>query len=424
MMDFETLFSKIPETMVVVSPFHDYQILAATDTYLEVTMRRREEIVGLPFLLAAFPDKDIHYAQNPVKLSLDKALQTKKTDYLDVIRYDLAQPEAAGGGYQTRYWEASHHPVLDAAGEVAYLIQHTCDVTGREMAKLAQKESEEKFKFMTDTVPELIYTADATGEFTYVNQRWINYAGLPAEGLLGMHWQQLIHPDDLPLLLRRQQEALALGSGYQAECRIRDKGGNYRWHLTRSLPMKNDKGEVSLRVGSNTDIHETKRLVEELLASNEQMAALADQVQLAYRKAEGERKTLERLIMESPAFFCILTGPSHRFDLLNQNYQKLFPNRVILNLTVAEAFPEVIDQGYIQLLDKVYQTGETYVAERNKIHVDQRNIGELDEIYLTFTYQPLYENEQIIGILVFGYEVTAEVKYRHKLKELGFSLID
>ncbi|MGV3642256.1 MAG: PAS domain-containing protein, partial [Adhaeribacter sp.] len=231
-MDFEKLFSKLPQTMVVVSPGENYRILTATEAYLEVTMRRMEDLVGKPFLLEAFPDKEVPYEQNPVKLSLDRALATRQVDFLDVIRYDLAKPEAEGGSYETRYWEASHTPVLDEAGQVEYIIQHTSDVTARELARQAQQESEAKFKFVTDAVPELIYTADKEGQTTYVNQRWLHYTGLPAEQLQGTSWKQVIHPEDLPLLLSRQQEALAAGSGYQVECRIRDKDGNYRWHLT------------------------------------------------------------------------------------------------------------------------------------------------------------------------------------------------
>lgn len=422
-MDFEKLFSKIPETMVVLAPYNNYQILAATDIYLEVTMRRREDIVGLPFLLEAFPDKEIPYEQNPVKKSLDKALESKKVDYLEMIRYDLVQPEEAGGGYDIRYWEASHTPVLDVSGNVEYIIQHTSDVTARELARQAHQESEAKFKFMTDAVPELLYTADVGGQITYVNQRWVNYTGLPAEQLLGSQWQQVIHPEDLPLLVDRQQQALATGSEYQAEFRIRNAAGHYRWHLARNLPMKNESGQVSLRVGSNTDIHETKRLVEELLASNEQMSALADQVQDAYRRVDAERKTLERLIVESPAFFCILKGPDHRYELVNQNYRKLIPSRTsIIGRTVAEVLPEVVEQGYIQVLDNVYQTGKTFLAERIPIQLDRQGNGDLEEVYLTYTYQALYEGDKVIGILVFGYEVTQEVQYRQKLQELGFSL--
>lgn len=421
-MDFEKLFSKLPQTMVVVSPGDHYRILAATEAYLEVTMRRLEDLVGKPFLLEAFPDKEVPYEQNPVKLSLDRALATRQVDFLDVIRYDLAKPEAEGGSYETRYWEASHTPVLDEAGQVQYIIQHTSDVTVRELARQAQEESDAKFKFVTDAVPELIYTADKEGQTTYVNQRWLHYTGLPAEQLQGTSWKQVIHPEDLPLLLSRQQEALAAGSGYQVECRIRDKDGNYRWHLTRNLLMKNEQGQISYRVGSSTDIHDTKKLVAELLASNEQMSALADQVEVAYRQAESRRLTLERLINESPAFFCVLKGPEHRYELVNEKYQQLFPNRVLLGRTVAEAVPEVIEQGFIKVLDGVYRSGETFIAEKIPVKLDKLDTGQLEEVYLTFNYQALYEGDIIIGILVFGYEVTEEVKYQQKLKQLGLSL--
>ncbi|MGV3504868.1 MAG: PAS domain-containing protein [Adhaeribacter sp.] len=418
-MDFEKLFSKLPQTMVVVSADDHYRILTATDAYLEVTMRRLKDLVGKPFLLEAFPDKEIPYEQNPVKLSLDRALATRQVDYLEVIRYDLAKPEAEGGSYETRYWEASHTPVLDDAGQVIYLIQHTSDVTARELARQAQQESEAKFRFVTDAVPELIYTADAQGQTNYVNQRWLDYTGLAADQLMGTSWKQVIHPEDLPLLLSRQQEALAAGSGYQVECRIRDKEGHFRWHLTRNLLMKNEAGQLNYRVGSSTDIHDTKKLVEELLASNEQMSALADQVEVAYRQAESRRQTLERLINESPAFFCVLKGPEHRYELVNEKYQQLFPNRLLVGRTVAEAVPEVIEQGFIGVLDQVYQTGKTFIAEKIPVKLDQLDSGKLEDVYLTFNYQALYEGDHIIGILVFGYEVTEEVKYQQKLKQMG-----
>jgi hypothetical protein len=94
----------------------------------------------------------------------------------------------------------------------------------------------------------------------------------------------------------------------------------------------------------------------------------------------------------------------------------------LLGRTVAEAVPEVIDQGYIRVLDKVFQTGTTFVAERVLVHLGRQDTGQMEEVYLTFTYQALYEGEAIMGILVFGYEVTEEVKYRQKLVELGISV--
>ena len=416
-MDYKKFFSHVPAAMVVVSP--DYKILAATEAYLQITMRTREQILGKHFLLEAFPDKELSYEENPVRASLDKALQSKKVEYLDVIRYDLPKPESEGGGYDVRYWEASHTPALDEEGNVEFLIQHTSDVTERELAKLALSESEEKFRFMAEAMPQLIFTTDAAGNLTYLNKRWESYTNIPIETLLREGWQEVVHPDDLPVVTAKWEGAYNSGTDMQVELRKRDKDGIYRWHLCRTLPMKDEEGNTLMWVGSSTDIHDTRIMVQELLEANEQMSALSDQVQVAYRKAENERKKLERLIMQAPAMFCILKGPEHRFELVNEQYQQLFPNRQLQGYSVAEALPEVIEQGFVQLLDNVYRSGKEFIAEEVLIRLDRQDNGQLQDVYLNFIYQPLYEAEQVAGILVFAYDVTQQVLFRMKLQQLG-----
>ncbi len=418
-MNLHKLFVNIPETIVVVSP--EYKILEATDAYLKVTMRTREELIGKNFL-EEFPDNpnsDASKNRGLLRQSLDNALFSKKVDYLDVLRYDIPKPAEMGGGFDIRYWEASHTPVLDDEGNVEFIIQRTADVTERELARLALSESEEKFRFMADAVPQLIHTSNPQGEFTYFNQRTVKYTGLPLKDLIGSGWQQIVHPDDLPGLLSNWRTAFENMDQFQAEVRLRNSEGKYRWHLVRSLPMCDADGNLIMRVGSSTDIHDTRKMVQELLETNEQMAHLADQVQLAYQKAEAERKLLEDLLMKAPAFCCVLKGPEHRFELVNQNYQNLFPHRELLHKTVAEALPEVVDQGFIDILDQVYRTGEEFVAEEIPVQLDSHDTGELASFYLTFIYQPIYkQNKEITGILVFGHDVTEEVNYRHKLQAL------
>ncbi|WP_242917120.1 PAS domain-containing protein [Pontibacter liquoris] len=415
-MDYNKLFRNIPEAIVVLSP--GYKILDASDRYLAVTMRTREQIVGRHFLLEAFPDKDRSYEDNPVRQVLDKTCRTKQTEYLEVIRYDLPKPAEEGGGYDTRYWEAAHTPVLDEDGNVSYIIQRTSDVTEREVAKLALTQSEEKFRFMAETLPQLIFTTDPKGNYTYFNQRWTRFTGLPVKELLGSDWKQLVHPEDLPLVEQKWTEALQQESELQVEYRLKENDGNYRWCLCRVLPMTNDAGRILMWVGSVTDIHHTRQMVQELLTANEQMAHLSDQVQSAYTKAEKERKTLERLIMQAPAIFCVLEGPQHRFELVNAKYQQLFPNRRLVGKPVAEALPEVVEQGFIQLLDEVYNTGKDFVAEEVQVKIDRQDTGLLEDIYLTFSYQPIFEDDKITGILVFANDVTRQVKYKQKLQEL------
>lgn len=418
-MDLHELFVHIPEPLVAIAP--DYTVLEATDKYLELVLRTREELIGAN-LLEAFPDSPNDDSKNEqlLRQSIDQTFREKTPTYFEVMRYDIARPEAAGGDFETRYWEASHTPVLDQKGDVKYIIRRTSNVTARELAKQAQLESENKFKFMTDAMPQLVHTTDINGNSLYINQRWITYTGLPAEELLGKGWEKTFHPDDLTAIRERMQEKRLNNEEFQAEVRIRNKQGNYRWHLVKSLPVISLEGTVTLRVGSNTDIHDTKLMVQELLASNEEMARLADQVKLAFKRAEAERTILEKLIMQAPAFFCILKGPNHQYELINAEYQKLFPGRDLLHKTVAEALPEVVEQGYIKILDTVYLTGQDFVATEVPIKIGRTNAQDLEQIYINFTYQAIYnENDEITGILVFGYEVTKQVLFAQKLNELG-----
>jgi PAS domain S-box-containing protein len=417
-MDFFKLFAYLPESLVVVSP--EYKILAATDLYLDTTMRKREDIIGLHFLKEAFPDKVLSYEDNPVKQALDKASATKQTVALDILRYDLQKPEAEGGGFETRFWEVSHTPVLNAAGEVEYLIQKATDVTEREITKIALSESENKFQFMAETLPQLIFTTNPEGNLTYLNQRWANYTGVPLPDLMNSGWENIIHPEDLPNIRQRWDEAIKNGKEVQFELRKRGQNGAYRWFLCKTLPMQNSDGSIAMWVGSCSDIHDMRQMVKELLETNEQMATLSDQVQEAYSKAEAERKILESMFMKAPAFFCILDGPEHTYTLVNEKYQQLFPSRQLLGKTVAEAVPEVIEQGFIKILDEVYETGKEFVAEEIPVKFDLHDTGNIDDVYLTFIYQPIYnEAKKITGILVFGNVVNEQVKYRKRLQELG-----
>ena len=140
----------------------------------------------------------------------------------------------------------------------------------------------------------------------------------------------------------------------------------------------------------------------------------------------GVRKQLERnaemiqnLYMNAPGFICTLRGPQHIYDLVNPSYQKLFGKRKIQGKPIIEALPELAGQDFDTILDKVYNTGETFVGIEVPITLS-RDEGLLPEQrYFNFSYQPIYdEAEKINGILVFGYEVTEEIRGK-KIAEEG-----
>ena len=121
-------------------------------------------------------------------------------------------------------------------------------------------------------------------------------------------------------------------------------------------------------------------------------------------------KARQRLLFDqAPGFIAALVGPEHRFEFVNATYRRLFGDRDYVGNTVRDVFPELIDQQFFELLDRVYTKGERYLAERTQIRV-QNSAATYEERYLDFMYEPvLDEAERVTGVFVEGHDVTDRV---------------
>jgi signal transduction histidine kinase/CheY-like chemotaxis protein len=134
--DFRALFESAPGLYLVLT--RDLRIVAASDAYLRATMTTREGILGRD-LFDVFPDNPDDPAADGVRnlrASLDRVLENRLGDAMAVQKYDVRRPETEGGGFEERYWSPFNSPVLEATGEVAYIIHRVEDVT--EFVRLKQ----------------------------------------------------------------------------------------------------------------------------------------------------------------------------------------------------------------------------------------------------------------------------------------------
>jgi len=144
---------------------------------------------------------------------------------------------------------------------------------------------------------------------------------------------------------------------------------------------------------------------------------------LATRELVNQRDQLAQMFEQAPTFMAMLRGPGHRFELANPGYLKLVGNRPVLGLTVAEALPEALAQGYVALLDQVYASGEAYVAAEAHFTLQPPGGGPLTERYANFVYQPIKDaNGQLTGIFIEGSDVTDQVRSRQQLETLNGEL--
>lgn len=129
---------------------------------------------------------------------------------------------------------------------------------------------------------------------------------------------------------------------------------------------------------------------------------------LAQRRATSERNRLSELFEQAPSFMALLSGPEHRFELVNPGYRKLVDGRDLIGKTIVEALPEVVEQGYVRLLDEVYKTGEPYTALGAKVAL-KTSANRLIERFVDFVYQPIATDEQVNGIFVQGVDITERI---------------
>jgi len=132
-----------------------------------------------------------------------------------------------------------------------------------------------------------------------------------------------------------------------------------------------------------------------------------------------ERERLLKLFQQAPAFVAVLRGPDHVFEIANPLYLELIGSREnIIGKRLSEAVPEAIEQGYLRILDNVYQTAEPFVAHGYGITLARGNNHALEERVLDFVYQPIQEiDKSVSGIIVFGVDVTERKRAEHALRD-------
>ncbi|MDO9112970.1 MAG: PAS domain-containing protein [Polaromonas sp.] len=128
---------------------------------------------------------------------------------------------------------------------------------------------------------------------------------------------------------------------------------------------------------------------------------------LAERHQRAEQERLQTMFSQAPGFVAVTRGPDHVFEIANHAYLQLTGFREVIGKPVAQALPEVVEQGFVALLDKVFVAGEPYVGRSVRLMLNSEPDAPLTEAYLDFVYQPLRgASGQVEGVFVHGHEVT------------------
>lgn len=138
------------------------------------------------------------------------------------------------------------------------------DITERIEAEFALRASEQKFRLLSDSMPQLVWTGDHEGHMNYFNYAVYEYTGLAWEELANDGWFKIVHQEDRIDNLLQWKKAVKLGQEFVFEHRFRRHDGEYRWQLSRATPQKDSDGVVKMWVGTSTDVHDRKMFISEL----------------------------------------------------------------------------------------------------------------------------------------------------------------
>ncbi len=138
------------------------------------------------------------------------------------------------------------------------------DLIARQVADARDAaESDRLFRTLADAMPQMVWATRPDGYHDYYNARWYDYTGVPPGETDGAEWSRMVHPDDRDIAWARWRYSLDSGEPYEVEYRLRDRNGDYRWTLGRALPIRDASGRISRWIGTCTEIHEQKLMMEE-----------------------------------------------------------------------------------------------------------------------------------------------------------------
>src|SRR6266404_4919884 len=294
----------------------------------------------------------------------------------------------AQGNY--RWFLSRTEPLRGNDGTILYWIGINLDIEER-------KRAEQELRNIVDTIPAVVWVARPDGSNTYANSRFVAYSGMVPAQTAGSGWREAIHPDDLEKHEGRWRASVASGEPHESEVRFRGADGQYRWHLDRGLPMRDEDGNIIKWYGVVTDIEDRKRVEE---AQRRSEAYLAEAQRLSHTGSFGWKPD-DGEIVWSDETYRIFEYDSTLKPSVDSVVQRVHPDDRVLAQEV---------------IDRVSQTGTDFEHEYRLLMAD----GRVKHVHaIAHAAESTSGNREFIGAVTDITEhKTAEEKIREQEAEL------
>jgi PAS domain S-box-containing protein len=399
----------IQEAPVAIGVLHgrDLVVESANIKILEV-WGKSPDIVGLP-LSVALPELE----GQPFLDILDQVYTTGKPFYANEISAMLEH----GGEMKEIFFNVVYQPVADSSGSTADILVVAVDVTQQVNSRKQVERSEQHFRYLADLIPAKISNALPSGEVTFFNKEWLDFAGMGFEDLRDFGYHRMMHPEEIPAFQDGLAQAASTGMPFASEMRFKNTDGKFIWHLNVASPVLDAEGEITMWVGSTTNIQSLK---EEEQRKSDFIGMVAHELKTPLTSLNGYLQLLRRKAEKS--------GDGVASNALGQSLKQVKQMTVMingfLNVSRLESGKIHIDKTNFDLSELTRETEEEHLALHSSHQIVFRNF---EPVAL---YADRAKIGQVINNLVSnavkysGRSSTVEVSYRKIEDKVRISVTD
>jgi PAS domain S-box-containing protein len=242
----------------------------------------------------------------------------------------------------------------------------------RRIAEEALRESEQRWRSLTEALPQLVWSATPDGACDYFSTQWTEYTGVAESELLGTRWMDVLHPDDRQSTRQIWTDSVAGRRAYDVEYRVRRYDGTYGWFKTRGVPIRDSNGNIVKWFGSCTDITDRKRAEEALRESEQELRKARNELEKKVAERTAELRRSEAYLAEAQRLTrtgsWALTVATREIVHLSDQFYQIFgfdPERGMPSQqTIRQCIHPEDRPASVEIVDKAIREGKGYELDQ------------------------------------------------------------
>ncbi|RYU95254.1 ATP-binding protein [Emticicia agri] len=384
------------------------------------------------FLLLKGPDMVITFVNEPLLASWGKTSDIVGNKLLEVlpelrgqnfpillqevyetgeVRYGNEEKASIikDGQIKDIYYNYVYQPIYDLDNSISGITVMATDITEQVSARKRVEASEEQFRTLAETLPQLVWMTDARGNQQYASGRWVEYTGHESSP---ENWVKTLHPEDFERMFQAWNHSLNTGNIYKIELRLKSKTGEYRWHYGQGEPIRNEQGEIINWIGNFMDIHEQKLFTEKLETIVKERTIELIEKNTALENSES---FLQQLI-DSSVEFILVIDKDFQIITVNKRFEE----------EIKKKREDIYGKHLFEFNPKAKGTEEhdaiLSALKGETVHFNKRRAIALDNYFIDTYFIPLKIQNKIEGVIIMSRDVTDIVHSEMMLEEKNKAL--